>query len=118
MIELICSDCGRLQDYMESDTTDLNCCIICGGRMIFNVDKTAEEMKNITLATDDVLLDQMREDIKKNGHSCMWNIVEECGEYKVRLKYRKAFFQVGGIIPEKDLLEKREGKLYLLECVS
>lgn len=66
--------------------------------------RPGDNYPNITYSkfTKEPTEQEVKNNINLIGNNMMWAIIEMIKDYKLRLEYRKLFFQVGGTIPEKE----------------
>lgn len=96
MIRLQCISCGHTQNYLQSDLVEGLSCALCGSPMVL-------PKKEIPIIVKQDLITSMERQIKEIGHLRIWEIIERFNNVKMRLAYRKIFFEAGGITPKTEV---------------
>jgi ribosomal protein S27E len=110
MIKLICEDCGHKIEVFENEFYDQDKCEICGGRLVLDiVDKTETD----DIGLEKKIIEEIKRDIFVHGNDSTFEIIEALIIPAQRIRYRGAFLVAGGVVPETDLFEEKEGKLFI-----
>jgi len=127
---IICSECGYSKEvYSEQEIYYNENCPLCEGKMIldlstgektelkpigdnypdfiFNKEEQEQELKRLEdnldkiYGNEDKLEEEIANTINVIGNNATWKVIEEIVDPKLRAKYRRLFFGVGGQIPRE-----------------
>ena len=85
------------EDYIEQNER----CSMCGHMLILDEGSLDDLIANDIEKSE---LEDMKESIKKHGNDEMWYKIERAIDNPYfRLKFRKRFFAVGGVVPMKGM---------------
>ncbi len=97
-----CSKCEYTKEIL-GDIEDIVECELCGNLMdLDNIEEektiSAKELGKI------IVIEGMQKNLRTLGNDKTWQLCEVLfPNAKTRLRYRKIFFEAGGVLPEKEL---------------
>ena len=106
-----CSECGYSKEIFGG-IDDIVRCELCGNLMdLEDIEKATENLKekvnkgiSMTELGKIIAVEGMQKNLETLGNDKTWQLLEELFiNPKTRLRYRKIFFESGGIFPEKEL---------------
>jgi DNA-directed RNA polymerase subunit RPC12/RpoP len=107
-----CNHCGYEKIILENSFDLTMSCDLCGGEMILENNERQTEEETVV---DRLINEQLESEIKANGYISCWNIIETINKAETRARYRRHFFIVGGVIPDEEFIEDRNGTLFIKE---
>jgi len=112
MIWITCEYCGYTKQIPDKEMFDANECPICKAVMTIDTEQkkeTEEPSGDNFPSLDQRLYELEKQEIKDSfnliGVGATWQYIETINDTKLRLQYRKIFFQLGGTIPEREELK-------------
>lgn len=108
-----CNQCGYTKNIIGNYFEE-RVCELCGGEMILIEE---EKIQNAEDLLDRLITEQIQGEIRENGHTKCWEVIEAINKAETRARYRKYFILAGGIIPEPRpiIFKDTEGKFYFRE---
>lgn len=99
-----CSKCGYTKEIL-GDIEDIVECELCGSLMdLEDIEETKEEDISLKELGKIIAIEGMQKNLKTLGNDKTYQLCEELfANPIIRLKYRKLFFESGGIFPERKL---------------
>jgi len=103
-----CKICGHKEEIsLDSLDFGIPVCLVCGNSMQEAEDEDTEEdfivetIEKTEEKSDKILVLEYM--YNRYGNEFTWNHIESIKDYKTRQEYRKVFFAMGGIVPERSI---------------